>query len=193
LKDDWDFEQPKMIKDPSEKKPKDWIDSEYMNDPNDVKPDDWDVPEQIVDPDATKPEDWNDEEDGQWEPPMISNPDYKGEWEPKEIKNPDYKGKWVHPEIPNPEYVEQKNVHKRGLIGYLGIEIWQVKSGTVFSDFIISDSVDEAEAFLRSHQVSRDEEEAAKSVYDQQNRPADEEMPNEPDFGDMEEMLKADL
>jgi calreticulin len=186
LKDDWDFEKPKMIKDPNAKKPADWVDNEYMDDPNDVKPDDWDVPATIIDPDATKPEDWNDEEDGEWEPPMIENPDYKGEWKPKQIKNPNYKGKWVHPEIPNPEYVEQKDVYKRGPLGYVGIEVWQVKSGTVFSDFIVSDSVEEVESFLQSRIVSRDEEEAAKAAYDKQNRPADEEMSEEPNFEDME-------
>ena len=36
-----------------------------------------DIPRQIPDPAAEKPEDWNEEEDGEWEPPMIDNPDYK--------------------------------------------------------------------------------------------------------------------
>jgi FKBP-type peptidyl-prolyl cis-trans isomerase len=31
---------------------------------------------EIVDPSASKPEDWNDDNDGQWEPPMIANPEY---------------------------------------------------------------------------------------------------------------------
>lgn len=38
---------------------------------------DWDKPEHIPDPDAKKPEDWDDEMDGEWEPPMIQNPEYK--------------------------------------------------------------------------------------------------------------------
>ena len=37
-------------------------------------------------------QDWDDEMDGEWEPPMIDNPDYKGEWKPRQIDNPDYKG-----------------------------------------------------------------------------------------------------
>lgn len=36
---------------------------------------------QNPDPDASKPEDWDDEMDGEWEPPMVDNPDYKGEWQ----------------------------------------------------------------------------------------------------------------
>jgi calreticulin len=43
----------------------------------DIKPEDWEQPEHVADPDATKPEDWDDEMDGEWEPPMIDNPDYK--------------------------------------------------------------------------------------------------------------------
>lgn len=40
-------------------------------------PQDWDKPQHIPDPDAKKPEDWDDEIDGEWEAPMIDNPDYK--------------------------------------------------------------------------------------------------------------------
>ena len=38
---------------------------------------DWDRPQNIPDPDAKKPDDWDDEIDGEWEPPMIDNPEYK--------------------------------------------------------------------------------------------------------------------
>ena len=38
---------------------------------------DYDKPEYIADPDATKPEDWDDDTDGEWEPPMITNPEFK--------------------------------------------------------------------------------------------------------------------
>ena len=82
----------------------DWDDRAKIDDPEDSKPEDFDQPEHVADPDATKPEDWDDDMDGEWEPPMIDNPDYKGEWKPRQIDNPEYKGKWVHPEIDNPEY-----------------------------------------------------------------------------------------
>ena len=77
LEADWDFLAPKKIKDPAAKKPDDWIDSAKLDDPEDKKPEDYDKPELIPDPDAKKPEDWDDEEDGDWEPPMINNPAYK--------------------------------------------------------------------------------------------------------------------
>lgn len=34
-------------------------------------------PEYIADPDAKMPEDWDEDMDGEWEPPMVPNPDYK--------------------------------------------------------------------------------------------------------------------
>jgi len=192
LKDDWDFEKPKQIKDPKAKKPSDWVDNENMDDPNDKKPDNWDdEPEKIVDPDASKPADWDDEEDGAWEAPLIENPNYKGAWKAKKIKNPAYQGPWKHPEIPNPEYVEQKDVYKRGKMGYIGIEVWQVKAGTVFSDFVLSDNVSEAEAFLKKHQVSKDKEEAAKKEYDDAHKPP--ETQTEGDIDDVPLSHKDDL
>jgi len=77
LEEDWEFLAPKKIKDPEAKKPDDWDDVEKIDDPEDSKPEDWDQPEHIPDPDAKKPDDWDDEMDGEWEPPMIDNPDYK--------------------------------------------------------------------------------------------------------------------
>lgn len=91
LEADWNFLPPEKIKDPESKKPSDWEDKATIDDPDDKKPEDWDKSEHIPDPDASKPEDWDDEMDGEWEPPMIDNPEYKGEWKPKQIDNPNYK------------------------------------------------------------------------------------------------------
>ncbi|TYZ63271.1 hypothetical protein PybrP1_010872 [[Pythium] brassicae (nom. inval.)] len=142
----WPFQPEKKIKDPSKSKPADWVDDKMMADPADVKPAGWDdVPRTIPDPDAAKPEDWDDEDDGEWEPATIENPAYKGEWQPKLIENPLYKGEWEHPLIDNPEYFEDAalyNVAKD--VGAIGFELWQVKSGTLFDDILVTD---DAEAF----------------------------------------------
>ena len=58
----------------------------------DKKPENWVEEKRIVDEKAKKPDDWDDEEDGEWEAPMIDNPEYKGEWTVKRISNPAYKG-----------------------------------------------------------------------------------------------------
>lgn len=193
LKEAWDFEKPAKIKDPKASKPSDWVDDEMMDDPDDTKPADYDdEPEKIPDPEAVKPDDWDDEDDGEWEAPLIDNPKYKGEWKPKRIKNPDYKGPWIHPEIDNPDYVEEKDVYKRGPIGYVGFEIWQVKAGTVFSDIIVTDSVEEAEAFLTETKVTKADEEAAKKAYDDANKPAEESKDDDKDESDLDEDEEGD-
>jgi calreticulin len=178
LADEFDFLEPKEIKDPDAKKPEDWVDSEMMDDPEDKKPDDWDsTPKEIADPDAKKPDDWDDEDDGEWEPPMIPNPDYKGEWKPKRIKNPDYKGKWKHPMIPNPDFVDDPELYDvcRGEgCTHVGFELWQVMAGTLFDDIIVTDSLDEAfdfaeETFFKRKEAEKkmkDEKDAAKAPED---------------------------
>jgi len=176
LESDWDMLAPKKIKDPQAKKPDDWVDSAKMDDPDDKKPEDWEKPELIPDTDAKKPEDWDEEEDGEWEAPMINNPEYKGEWKPKQIDNPAYKGEWVHPEIDNPEYTADPNLYKFDDIGAVGFEIWQVKSGTIFDNIIVTDDVAEAEAFAKeTFEATKDGEKKMKDKIDEEERKKQEE------------------
>lgn len=146
LEADWSFLPAKKIKDPDAKKPSDWDDREKIDDPEDKKPEDWDVPETIPDPDGKKPDDWDEEMDGEWQPAQISNPAFKGEWKPRQIDNPSYKGQWVHPEIDNPEYVADDKLYHQKDVCAVGIDVWQVKSGTIFDNILITDDEKEADA-----------------------------------------------
>lgn len=173
LEADWDFLPPKKIKDPEAKKPDDWVDNEMMDDPEDSKPEDWDKPEHIPDPEAKKPEDWDDDMDGEWEPPQIDNPEYKGEWKPRQIKNPDYKGPWIHPEIDNPEYKEGEgdSLYKIDSVGAIGFDLWQVKSGTIFDNVYVGDSVEEAKALAEETWAkNKDAEKKMKEEQDEVER-----------------------
>jgi calreticulin len=166
LKEDWDILPPKEIKDPKASKPSDWVDEKMIADPTDKKPEGWDdTPKEIPDPAATKPEDWDDELDGEWERPMIPNPDYKGEWSPKMIENPAYKGEWVHPMIPNPDFKDDDALYLYESNKYVGIEVWQVKSGTIFDNILITD--DEAEAKKMADAVNKTKE-GEKKMWDKQ-------------------------
>jgi calnexin len=128
-----DFDPPvnpaKMIDDPEDEKPGDWVDEAEIKDPEASKPDDWDedAPAQIKDPAASMPEgwlegeelmvpdpsaeapgDWDEEEDGEWEAPVVSNPKCSvgcGPWTHPMIANPEFKGKWSAPLIVNPAYI----------------------------------------------------------------------------------------
>ena len=167
LEDAWDFLLPKEIKDPAISKPADWVDEKKIADPTDVKPEGWDdIPAQIPDPEAEKPEDWDDEEDGEYEPPLIPNPEFKGEWKAKMIDNPDYKGEWEHPMIPNPDFVEDPDLYLRCKdCAAVGFELWQVKSGTIFDDIVVTDSWEEAKKF--AEETTMKKKEGEKAMFDE--------------------------
>nr|3RG0_A Chain A, Calreticulin [Mus musculus] len=117
LEDDWDFLPPKKIKDPDAAKPEDWDERAKIDDPTDSKPEDWD------------------------------KGGSGGEWKPRQIDNPDYKGTWIHPEIDNPEYSPDANIYAYDSFAVLGLDLWQVKSGTIFDNFLITNDEAYAEEF----------------------------------------------
>jgi len=149
LADDWAFLKPREIPDPAASKPADWVDDATIADPDDTKPADWDDhPAEIPDPDAAKPADWDDDNDGEWEAPLLANPEYKGPWAPRMIPNPAYKGPWVHPLIPNPDFEDDASLAVYEDIAAVGIDIWQVKSGSVFDNILLTDDAALARAFV---------------------------------------------
>lgn len=109
--------------------------------------------------------------DGEWEAPIINNPEYKvsctklclnkllicifiwidifvqGDWKPQEIDNPNYKGPWIHPEIDNPEYTSDPELYKRDEFCAIGFDLWQVKAGTIFDNVLITDDPEVARKF----------------------------------------------
>lgn len=147
LEDDLDFLPPRKINDPAVKKPSDWDDRAHIDDPNDIKPEDWDEPEYIMDTSDEKPEDWDHAVHGEWSYPMVKNPLYKGVWKPRQIDNPNYRGVWPHPQIDNPHYSPDYNIYSYENIGAIGLDIWQVRAGTIFDNFLITDDEDYAEDF----------------------------------------------
>jgi len=168
IEDDWNILAPKQINDPAQSKPSDWVDDPMIDDPTDTKPADWDsVPAEIADPDAKKPDDWDADLDGEWEAPKIPNPEYKGVWRAKRINNPAYKGPWSHPQIANPEYKPDPTLHAFDSHGVLGIEIWQVKAGSIFDNFLVTDDLDLALARAKKLVAVRDAEKELKRVADE--------------------------
>jgi len=195
LKEDWDMLEPKEIQDPASSKPADWVDAKEIADPEDKKPEGWDdIPAHIPDPDAThKPEDWDDELDGEWEAPQIANPEFKGAWKAKMIPNPAYKGEWVHPMVPNPAYKDDDTLYRYKDNAAVAFEIWQVKSGTIFDNILLTDSVAEAKAHADAtwgktkgpekemQKKQRDEEEEAANKHTEDHEAEEEEETKEKD------------
>merc|ERR1712157_144101 len=145
LKEDWELLKPKEIPDPADKKPDDWVEEK-----------------RIVDAAAKKPDDWDDEEDGEWEAPMIDNPDYHGDWSVKRISNPAYKGFWEAKKIDNPEYEDDNTVYKYADFGFIGFDLWQVKGGTIFDNVIVCDDKAEADTFAAKWKALSEVEQAEK-------------------------------
>ena len=170
------LKKPKQtIDDPSDTKPKDWVDETQIDDPADKKPDGYDdIPAQIPDPDATKPEDWDDEDDGEWEPPLIDNPDFKGEWSAKKIDNPAYKGEWNPAQIPNKDYEEGVQLAAYESF-YVGFELWIVNNGTIFDNILVTDDLEYAKK--QGEKLWRPTSKAEKDIkekWDKENKPEDD-------------------
>merc|ERR1712050_759579 len=184
IKEDWEVLAPKEIDDPEDKKPSDWSDESMIDDPETKKPDDWVEEKRIVDPDAKKPDDWDDDEDGEWEPPMKDNVAFKGEWVAKRISNPAYKGFWEAKKIANPEYEDDDQLYKYDSFGFIGFDLWQVKGGTIFDNVIITDDVAEADSFAKKWKALSDVEASKKKEADATKAAADKVKEEEADDDD---------
>jgi len=184
IEDEFDMLPDKEIEDPAVSKPDDWVEQRQIEDPENKKPEGYDdISPEIPDPEATKPDDWDDEEDGEWEPPMVDNPDWE-RWEPKMIPNPDYKGPWKHPMVTNPEYAPDDQLFAVCDEGctHVGFELWQVKSGTVFDDIIITDSLEEAQKFAEDTFFKKKDGE--KAAYDEMKKKEQDESKDSDDDED---------
>merc|ERR1711920_374877 len=187
VKDDWEVLKPKTIADPDDKKPSDWVEDSMMDDPEDKKPDDWVTEKRIVDAEAKKPDDWDDEEDGEWEPPMKDNPEYKGDWSVKRISNPAYKGFWEAKKIDNPEYEDDDAVYKYDDFGFIGFDLWQVKGGTIFDNVIVCDDKAEADVFSAKWKAISEVEKAEKKKEDDSKKDSEKKKEDEADDDDDDE------
>merc|ERR1711975_26179 len=126
--------------------------SKSKDDPDDKKPDDWVDTKKIADPEEKKPEDWDDDSDGEWDAPMIENPEFKGEWKPKKIDNADY---------------APETYAKYEKIGGVGFELWTVNNGSIFDNILITDSYDHAkEVAEKTWKPTADKEKEAKEAWE---------------------------
>ena len=177
LVDDWNVNVPRFIPDPNAKKPSDWVDSEYMVDPDDKKPDDWD--EAMIE--ERVPSYWNPEVHGKFIPKKIKNPHFGQTWRARNIQNPNYKGKWTPPLIDNPDFVVDDSLFGFEDIGYIGFPLFQVKSGTIIGNLLITDSLEYANEQARIHWQTHEAEE--RRIREQKNVHQGKEEPKKPKTG----------
>merc|ERR1711953_939564 len=113
-----------------------------------------------------------DEEDGDWEAPMIDNPDYKGTWSVKRISNPKYSGVWTAKNIDNPEFVDDDTLYEYDF-SFVGFDLWQVKGGTIFDNVIITDDKAEADAFAQKWKTLSEHEASEKTKEEEEKKKED--------------------
>ena len=83
-------------------------------------------------------------------------------------------GEWVHPMVPNPEFKDDESIGKYQSFGVAGIEVWQVKAGTIFDNILLTDDPAEAEALRKATwEAHKDAEKAAFDKHEEEKRKAD--------------------
>ncbi|KAB0406628.1 hypothetical protein E2I00_018631, partial [Balaenoptera physalus] len=81
----------------------------------------------FLDASASTPSDWNSELDGDRQAPMLQKP--------------------PHQKMKNTNYLTEYDLSEFENIGAIGLELWQVRSGTIFDNFLITDDEEYAENF----------------------------------------------
>ncbi|XP_072457360.1 calreticulin-3 isoform X2 [Notamacropus eugenii] len=145
IEEDWNLGELRKMEKSSLKMPKNWDKLAQDDKPSDVPSQGWD--KHFLDASANKPSDWNSELDGEWQPSLIQKPKYKNGLKSENMDNSDYKDVWLHQKIENPGYLQDFELSEYENIGVIGLELWQVRSGTIFDNFLITDDENYAAEF----------------------------------------------
>ena len=85
----------------------------------------------------------------------------------------------MHPEIDNPDYAPDDQLYRYSDIGAIGFDLWQVKSGTIFDNVLITDDEAYAEKFGEdTWGVTKDGEKKMKDRHDEEEKAKREEEDN---------------
>ncbi|XP_074060497.1 calreticulin-3 isoform X3 [Macrotis lagotis] len=145
IEEDWNLGGLRKLEKSALKMPKK-LDKLSQNDQSsDIPSQDWN--KHFLDASANKPSEWNSELDGEWQPSVIQKPNYKDRLKSMKMDNLDYKDIWLHQKIENPGYLQEFELAEYENIGVIGLELWQVRSGTIFDNFLITDDENYAADF----------------------------------------------
>ncbi|XP_036865384.2 calreticulin-3 isoform X1 [Manis javanica] len=101
----------------------------------------------FLDASANKSSDWNMTElDREGQASMLQKPPNQGGLKPEGID----KHIWLHRKMKNTNYLTEYDLSEFENIGAIGLELWQVRSGTIFDNFLITDDEEYAENFGRA-------------------------------------------
>merc|ERR1711977_75619 len=89
--------------------------------------------------------------------------------------------------IANPEFVDDEMVYKYDDFGFLGFDLWQVKSGTIFDNVIITDDEAEADSFMKKWKELSEVEKSKKKEEEDSKKAEDKKKEDEDDDDDEDE------
>ena len=91
--------------------------------------------------------------------------------------------------IDNPEYEADDTLYLHEDLGVLGLDLWQVKSGTIFDNLLVTDDVEAAKADAEAVLKRVDQEKKMKEAEEEEERERlkKEEEDNKEEGGDAEE------
>ncbi|XP_049644350.1 calreticulin-3 [Suncus etruscus] len=104
---------------------------------------DWD--KQFLEAGAGAPSDWNSKLDGDvdLQAPLLQKPPYQDGLKPEGIDS----NVWLHRKPKDANYLAESDLTEFDDIGAIGLELWQVRSGTIFDNFLITDDEEYAQKF----------------------------------------------
>lgn len=98
---------------------------------------DWE--KHFLDAGASKPSDWNAELDGDW----LQKPPYQDGLRAEGMEQ----DVWLHQKMGHSSCLTQYDLTEFENIGAIGLDLWQVRSGTIFDNFLITDDEEYADRF----------------------------------------------
>lgn len=93
----------------------------------------------------------------------------------------------MHPEIDNPEYTPDPNLYKRDELCAIGLDLWQVKSGTIFDNILFTDDIELAKERAEVVKKTQEGEKKMKNEQDELEREKDKDKPEEEDDEDLDD------
>ncbi|XP_058513571.1 calreticulin-3 [Ochotona princeps] len=105
------------------------------------KSQDWE--KHFLDAGASEPRDWNSDLDADFQAPMLQKPPYQDGLKPEGID----KHVWLHRKMKSTNSLTEYDLAEFENIGAVGLDLWQVRAGTIFDNFLITDDEEYAENF----------------------------------------------
>ncbi len=100
---------------------------------------------------------------------------------------------WKPKQIPNPEYEADDALYAYKDFGFIGVDVWQVKAGTIFDNMLITDDEDKVKEAKEEWKKIRDAEKAKKKEEaDKKAAEAPKEEAKDDEDGDDDDMDDAD-